>query len=196
MSSNKSKYRYFYKTNFLNNDLLTNLYQEILEFEKENEKTIDQSGKIITNLETTNHIRNNCLDETFLDSILSPTLIKVKNLIRPYVVEHGLNKPMCKGMVNYYNPDTIKWHKDFISDEMYIDDYKRFVTFLVTSPKPIKSNFLVSSHPESVKLWGLGFHLDLEPNMLIGHNQHMGHEYNKLEDSTISIFSFLWYDTV
>jgi hypothetical protein len=191
-----SKYKYFLKKNFLELSVHDNLYSELLSFESQNEIVIDTLGNITTNAKEKNHLRNNCLDESFLDSVLSPYIRQVKDCIRPLVAEQGLQKPMLKGLKNYNNPFTIKWHKDYVTEDMRIEDSKRFITFLVVSPGPIKSNFMVSSSADSVKLWNLGFVTDLEPNMLMGHNQYMGHEYNKIQDSNVCIFSLLWYDSV
>jgi hypothetical protein len=194
---NKNDLKYFFIKDFLNNpNVLSSFPSEALLFENSPAAIIEEDGTIHFHPTKKNHIRNNCLDETVIDKMLSPNIKTVKNTIRPLVIENGLVKPMIKGLANYSNPDSIKWHKDGIPEDMKIHNSKRFITFFAVSEDQIHSDFMVALNPTSIELWNIGFKLELETNMLIGHNQHLGHEYNKRQDSKINIFSFLWYDTV
>jgi hypothetical protein len=194
---NKNELKYFFIRDFLNDsDVYNRVCSDILLFEDSPAAIIEEDGTTHFHPTKKNHIRNNCLDETVIDKMLSPSIRTIKNIIRPLVIENGLAKPMIRGLQNFSNPDSIRWHKDVVPEDMYIHSSKRFVTFFVVSESQIHSDFMVSLNPTSVELWNIGFKLELETNMLIGHNQFLGHEYNKLRDSKINIFSFLWYDTV
>jgi hypothetical protein len=194
---NKNELKYFFIKDFLNDsDVHNRVCSDILLFEDSPAAIIEEDGTTHFHPTKKNHIRNNCLDETVIDKMLSPSIRTIKNIIRPLVIENGLAKPMIRGLQNFSNPDSIRWHKDVVPEDMYIHSSKRFVTFFVVSESQIYSDFMVSLNPTSVELWNIGFKLELETNMLIGHNQFLGHEYNKLRDSKINIFSFLWYDTV
>jgi hypothetical protein len=194
---NKNELKYFFIKDFLNDsDVHNRVCSDILLFEDSPAAIIEEDGTTHFHPTKKNHIRNNCLDETVIDKMLSPSIRTIKNIIRPLVIENGLAKPMIRGLQNFNNPDSIRWHKDVVPEDMHIHSSKRFVTFFVVSESQIHSDFMVSLNPTSVELWNIGFKLELETNMLIGHNQHLGHEYNKRQDSRINIFSFLWYDTV
>jgi hypothetical protein len=193
----KKELKYFFIKDFLKDpEILNNFISEVLLFENSSAVIIEEDGTVNFHPTNTNHIRNNCLDETVIDGMLSPSIKTLKNIIRPLVIENGLVKPMIKGLTNTTNPDSIRWHKDAITKDMKIHNSKRFVTFFVVSEDQIHSDFMVALNPNSIELWNIGFKIELESNMLIGHNQFLGHEYNKLRDSKINIFSFLWYDTV
>ena len=194
---NKKDLKYFFIKDFLNDsDAYSSICSDILLFENSPAAIIEEDGTTHFHPTKKNHIRNNCLDETAIDKMLSPSIRTVKNNIRPVVIENGLVNPMIRGLQNFRHPESIRWHKDIVPEDMSIHSSKRFVTFFVVSEDQIHSDFMVSLNPTSIELWNIGFKLSLETNMLIGHNQYLGHEYNKLRDSKINIFSFLWYDTV
>jgi len=193
---NSNKYKYFLKENIVPSELHNQLLIDVPNFEKSNAFVINKNGTTTHNLTRYNHIRNNFQDDSMFDMLVDDSIVELKNLIKPLLLEQGLIKPVIKGVQNYTNPNSMSWHKDFVPEEMAIDPLKRFISFVILSNDELDHEFMVGSSAESYNTWKLGLHTKLKTNLIIGHNQNLGHEYIKKGDGNICIFSLLYYDLV
>lgn len=189
----RSDYKYFYIQNYLNISL-HDLILEELNALKDTSFIVNENGTISETDQGDGHIRNNRIEDDVINEILTPGIKQYKDLIKHLMKEKGMVLPTIRGILNYHNPESIKWHQDFVSNEMYIDPQKRFVTFYVVSNQKLNSTFMVGPNLDGPGLWNLGFKINLEPNLLIAHNQNLGHEYMNMGTKDIHILSMLWYD--
>jgi hypothetical protein len=191
----RSDFQFFYKHQYLDEQLHDKIVQELDILRNSKSIEINTDGSMIELDGSYGHIRNWFdLNDHPLDSILTPAIKTYKNLCKEEMIKSGMKNPILRGVLNFYNPDSIKWHKDYVEPEMQVEPTKRWITFYVACPEKPKSTFMVGPNADGPGIWNLGFTLDLEPNMLIAHNQNLGHEYIMLEKAEINIFSLLWYD--
>jgi len=194
-----SDLNYFYEKDFVSIDLHNQILDELPVLASQNSIVIDKDGNIALELNesgksSTGHIRNTCIKDEPLDSILTPGIREYKNIVKQYLKNRGMVLPVLRGIQNYHNYHSMTWHKDFVSPEMEIDPKKRIVTFYIASYEVPDDTLMVSPTSSAFETWKIGFKLHLVPNLFIGHNQNLGHEYNRIGNKDINIFSLLWYD--
>ena len=191
----KSDFVYFKIFDYLDSELNNQIITEVPFFDDLTSTVITSDGLTINEVpETKGHIRNNQISESTLDNMLPNGIKTLKNKTKEFVRDKGLVLPVLRGINNYKNPDSIKWHKDFVNFDMLIDSKKRIVTFYVAALNPIDATFMVSPNESGPGIWDLGFKLNLMNNLFIGHNQNLGHEYQIITPNPINILSLLWYD--
>jgi hypothetical protein len=195
----RSDFVYFNIDQYLNLSINKLIIDELPVFDNKDSIIILSDGSVTAqNLDPDSkpqgHIRNNQLEENTLNTILPTGFLELKNKTKQLVIEKGFSKPVLRGISNFKNPDSIKWHKDYISPEMQIDPKKRIVIFYIAADNLIDATFMVSPGADGPGIWNLGFKLNLANNLLIGHNQNMGHEYQINTPHDINILSLLWYD--
>jgi len=189
----RSDYKYLHISNYLDLSLHDLIFQELTTLSSES-IIINQDGSITKTTENNGHIRNNRIEDDIIDQLLTPGIKQHKDITKKLMKEQGMLLPVVRGVLNYHNPKSMKWHKDFVPPEMDTDPKKRVVTFYVASKQNIDAMFMVSPNSDGPGIWNLGFKINLEPNMLIAHNQNLGHEYIDLGTKNINILSMLWYD--
>lgn len=193
----RSDFQFFYQLDFLDKNLHDKILEELAILDSSRSLEINEEGNIIELDIPPGHIKNrfNMSDEP-LDSVLTSGIKTYKNLCKQELLQSGMKNPVLKGVLNYNNPASMSWHKDYVEPEMRVEPTKRWITFFVACPEKPKSTFMVGPNSDGPGIWNLGFKINLEPNMLIAHNQNLGHEYMMLERTEINIFSLLWYDIV
>lgn len=190
----KSDFSYFHVPNYLDIELHDLILKEISILDNTDSVTINQDGTISYIDPGKGHIRNNRINDDVLDQILTPGIRQLKDITKNLLLSKGMMLPVARGFLNFPNPNSMAWHKDYVEPDMQIDPKKRIVVFYVVAPEMSSAKFMVSPDAEGPGIWNLGFKLDLTPNTLIGHNQNLGHEYIRVDDKEIHIFSILWYD--
>jgi hypothetical protein len=193
----RSDFQFFYQRDYLEKNLHDKILEELPVLDNSKSLEINEEGNIIELDIPSGHIKNKFYtsDEP-LDSILTPGIKTYKNICKQEMIHRGMKNPVLRGVLNYSNPVSMAWHKDYVEPSMQIEPTKRWITFYVACPKKPNSTFMVGPNSDGPGIWNLGFTLDLEPNMFIAHNQNLGHEYIMLEKAEINIFSLLWYDIV
>jgi len=202
----RSDFGSFYKNDFVDISLHDQLLEELVPLSKLKPTNIDQNGvfgdiyqddREYNLFLTIGHIRNWCdTDDGPLDSLLPPGFKRYKDICKQAMIENGMKNPVARSMIVFTKPSVAKWHKDYISPEMQTDPRYRWISFYVLSEEPPKSTFMVSPGPDGPGPWKLGFKVDLATNMVIAHNQNLGHEYLIMEETKTNILTIIWYDIV
>lgn len=192
-----TNFRYFSKNNYIDISLYNSLLEDIPLIEQASSSIINTDGTITYNLDTKGHIRNLCDNsDRPLDSILPTSVIEFKNLLKVTMLQEGMKNPVVRGVQGVSDPPSIKWHKDYVSPELQIEPSKRWITFFIICEDNTKNTLMVGPSGSSIELWNIGCKYELITNLLIGHNQYLGHEYIRLAPLQGHIFSILWYDLI
>lgn len=189
-----SEIKYLYQEDFLEQSHLPLLFKSIDKLNDTKSITVTTTGYIQHIDSDYGHIKNYFKDETILDSILDKNILLYKNKVKNFLSNKGYNLPLIRGIYNYYNPNSIVWHKDFIPDECTLDPSRRIVTFFIISRQKMFGKFMVAPSLSEFRNKKIGMEVFLKNNSFICHNQCLGHAFTKILGDDINILSMVWYD--
>ena len=196
---NRKDYTNFLQKNFLPQDLFDSLLQT-------KESYVTRKNIFVNADETIEYVdegsegwvRNRATDLDALSPIFNEYFIQLFKTTKQRLIQEGAVNPRLHGVRFYRNNESMPWHKDYNVEE--IPELKRLLTVYMINPvlpQEQYDKFIVSVYPNSPGHWGLGFKTDLEPNLILGHNQLFGHEfinsgapYNVNRD----VLTMLWWD--
>lgn len=192
-----SKYNYFYKENFLDDDL------HHLMLDKNNwclgkGVRINEDGTHTTESEPL--FKNRYKDNTVLKSILPNPTQNVVTKLESLLIENGVVSPIVYNL-NFMvdikiDPTHIngRWHKDFNLISDINDPIKLWFTMLCFTSNQINSQFQISPTSEWPNIWNIGKKETLMSNQLFGHNMNLGHQYFENDLNDLCIMYVRWYD--
>jgi hypothetical protein len=194
----KSNYNFFYKENFLEN----NLHQLMLDqknwcldygclVQEDGTYTIEQADSVIKN-----RYKDNTIVRSLLPEPAQNVVTNLENVLR----EHGVKDPVLfnfKVLTNI-TMDPIhlygRWHKDFNLITHITDPLKLWFTMLCLTTNEVDSEFQVSPTSEWPNIWNIGVKKVLQSNQLFGHNMNLGHQYFQNPKNDLGILYVRWYD--
>jgi hypothetical protein len=194
---NKSKYQWFYQTDFLDQELHEQMLDPVnqcvnlgLSVNSDGSTSIG-NGEVNTNRYSDNSI--------FKANIPNPTKNLVE-LLENKLIDAGVKVPVLFNFMNIIDPDpspmtkAYGWHKDYNIVEHIQDPLKLWFTMLSLTNDEVNSEFMISPTPEGPEFWNMGVRTIVTSNKLFGHNMNLGHEYFPKDKNHVGILYIRWYD--
>ena len=194
---NKSKYRWFYESDFLdqrlhdqllttvNNDLGSGLFIDT-------EGNITEQDTLVWNNRHDNH--------DILKTNVPEVGAQFIEMNERKLIDAGVVTPVLFNFAVLVNPnpnplgDDYGWHKDFNLIEHIEDPLKLWFTMYTITDQEVDSEFMVSPTPDGPEFWNIGVRTKANTNQLYGHNMNLGHEYVAKEKNRVTMLYMRWFD--
>ncbi len=193
----RENYKWFYQSDFLNQDL----HDRLLQYINENPNfgiTINVDGAVVKT--ESNLIENRFNDNSVCKTILSDPVLEFIELVENKLIQNGCKVPTIYNFGILFDPyprpgvKAYKWHKDYNVIEHIQDPNKLWFTIFSLSDKEVNSEFTVSPTPEGPDFWNMGVRTAVATNKLFGHNMNLGHEYDPKDKNNVAILYIRWFD--
>lgn len=196
---NKSDYKWFYQTDFLDAGLHAKMLDPVnqcinLGLSVNIDGSVNFDGKELS----TNRYKDNSIFKEHLPEATKDVLGRLENELKLA----GCKVPTIFNLMTIINPYPIQgmkaygWHKDFNLIDHVQDPLKLWFTMLMLSSDEVTSEFMVSPGPDGPDFWSMGVRTTASSNKLFGHNMNLGHGYFPREKNQVGVLYIRWYDNV
>ena len=193
----KSKFQWFYKTDFLEQDLHQKMLDPVNQC-IDLGLLVDENGNVSTGHGEVSS--NRFVDNSIFKANVPEPTRQLIELLENKLIDAGVKVPVLFNFMNIVDPDPVPgtrghgWHKDYNVIEHIQDPLKLWFTMLSLTDVEVNSEFMVSPTPDGPEFWNIGVKTVVDSNKLFGHNMNLGHGYFPKDKNHVGILYIRWYD--